>query len=92
MGSSIDIAVPDGTFHAYLASADAQRAPAVVVVQEAFGVNRDLRATCDELALQGFHAVSPDLYWRQSRAWTFHPRPNGSVESRSIKRSTSTRP
>lgn len=65
MGSSIDVTAADGTFHAYLASAGLQRAPTVVVVQEAFGVNRDLRATCDELALRGFNAVSPDLYWRQ---------------------------
>jgi carboxymethylenebutenolidase len=40
-------------------------APAVVVLQELFGVNADIRKTCDELAEQGFIAVAPDLFWRQ---------------------------
>jgi len=39
-------------------------APAVVVLQELFGVNADIRKTC-ELAEQGFIAVAPDLFWRQ---------------------------
>ncbi len=37
----------------------------MVVLQELFGVNADIRATCDELANQGFIAISPDLFWRQ---------------------------
>jgi dienelactone hydrolase len=40
-------------------------APAVVVLHEVFGVNADIRQTCDELAEQGFVAVAPDLFWRQ---------------------------
>jgi len=36
-----------------------------VVLQELFGVNTDIRKTCDELAAQGFLAVAPDLFWRQ---------------------------
>jgi hypothetical protein len=40
-------------------------APAVVVLQELFGVNADIRKTCNELAEQGFLAVAPDLFWRQ---------------------------
>jgi carboxymethylenebutenolidase len=40
-------------------------APAVVVLQEIFGVNMDMRETCDELAARGFIAVCPDLFWRQ---------------------------
>jgi hypothetical protein len=40
-------------------------APAVVVLQELFGVNADIRKHCDELAAQGFLAVAPDLFWRQ---------------------------
>ncbi|QBR02141.1 dienelactone hydrolase family protein [Paraburkholderia pallida] len=65
MASSVEVLVPDGTFYAYLAEPVSVPAPAVVVVQEAFGVNADLRMTCDELASKGFIAVSPDLYWRQ---------------------------
>ncbi len=40
-------------------------AATVVVLQELFGVNADIRKTCDELAEQGFVAVAPDLFWRQ---------------------------
>src|SRR5580704_13633190 len=55
----------DGAFGAYVARPAASPAPAVVVLQELFGVNADIRATCDELATQGFIAVAPDLFWRQ---------------------------
>jgi carboxymethylenebutenolidase len=54
-----------GTFAAYIARPKALLAPAVVVLQELFGVNADIRKTCDELAEQGFIAVAPDLFWRQ---------------------------
>jgi carboxymethylenebutenolidase len=35
------------------------------IVQELFGVNADIRKTCDELAAQGFIAIAPDPFWRQ---------------------------
>jgi carboxymethylenebutenolidase len=55
----------DGAFGVYVARPKASLAPAVVVLQELFGVNADIRKTCDELAEQGFIAVAPDLFWRQ---------------------------
>ena len=55
----------DGMFGAYVARPKASPAPAVVVLQELFGVNADIRKTCDELAEQGYLAVAPDLFWRQ---------------------------
>ena len=55
----------DGEFAAYIARPAILPAPAVVVLQELFGVNADIRATCDELAAQGFIAIAPDLFWRQ---------------------------
>jgi carboxymethylenebutenolidase len=36
-------------------------------LHEVFGVNNDMRMTCEELALHGFIAVCPDLFWRQER-------------------------
>jgi carboxymethylenebutenolidase len=63
--SHIVIESADGTFRAYIARPAKLPAPAVVVLQELFGVNADIRATCDELATQGFIAVAPDLFWRQ---------------------------
>jgi carboxymethylenebutenolidase len=54
-----------GTFGAYISRPSKLPAPVVVVLQELFGVNADIRATCDELAGQGFIAIAPDLFWRQ---------------------------
>ena len=54
-----------GTFAAYIARPKTLPASAVVVLQELFGVNADIRRHCDELAEQGYLAVAPDLYWRQ---------------------------
>jgi len=65
MDNRILIEALDGTFGAYIARPSEQAAPAVVVLQELFGVNADIRATCDELAAQGFIAIAPDLFWRQ---------------------------
>src|SRR5579863_5311376 len=54
-----------GKFAAYIARPETVPAPAVVVLQELFGVNADIRRHCDELAELGYLAVAPDLYWRQ---------------------------
>jgi len=64
MSEYITVATPDGSFSAYVARPKGRPAPAIVVIQEIFGVNADLRDTCDELAAQGYLAVSPDLFWR----------------------------
>src|SRR5580700_1339187 len=55
----------DGSFGAYIARTKRSPASAVVVLQELFGVNADIREHCDALAEQGFLAVAPDLYWRR---------------------------
>src|SRR6202167_3541394 len=65
MNDHISIEGRDGTFKAYIALPKNLPASTVVVLQELFGVNADIRKTCDELAEQGFIAVAPDLFWRQ---------------------------
>jgi carboxymethylenebutenolidase len=65
MSNRITIEGRDGVFDAYVALPMALPAPGVVVLQELFGVNADIRETCDELAEQGLIAVAPDLFWRQ---------------------------
>ena len=65
MKGHITIEGHDGAFAAYIARPKTSPAPAVVVLQEVFGVNADIRRHCDELAEQGFLAVAPDLFWRQ---------------------------
>lgn len=55
-----------GSFGAYAVYPDTDLpAPAVVVIQEIFGVNAVMRGICDNLAHAGFIAVCPDLFWRQ---------------------------
>jgi carboxymethylenebutenolidase len=65
MMNQITIRGQDGTFAAYIAKPKTSPASAVVVLQELFGVNADIREHCDALAEQGFLAVAPDLFWRQ---------------------------
>jgi len=65
MGERITItAVDGGSFSAYVARPAAAVAPAIVVIQEIFGVNQVMRDICDGLAAQGYLAVCPDLFWR----------------------------
>jgi carboxymethylenebutenolidase len=59
-GTDITIAGPDGSFTAY----EAGDGPAIVVLQEIFGVNQVMRDICDDLAGQGYKAICPDLFWR----------------------------
>ncbi len=66
MDSHITIDSRDGKFRAYVASPSAAIAPCVVVLHEIFGINNDMRQSCKELADQGFFAICPDLFWRQS--------------------------
>ncbi len=64
--TDITISAPGGgTFSAYVAKLGATRAPAILVIQEIFGVNKVMRDLCDGLAPQGYMAVCPDLFWRQ---------------------------
>jgi len=64
MSKTLSITTPDGNFTAYMAEPASLPAPAIVVGHEVFGVNADLRTTCDELAAAGYIAVCPDLFWR----------------------------
>ncbi|MGJ7603585.1 dienelactone hydrolase family protein [Variovorax sp. LT1R20] len=58
------IITPDGNIPAYVARPQKLPAPVIVVVHEVFGVNADMRQSCNELAAQGYLAVCPDLFWR----------------------------
>jgi carboxymethylenebutenolidase len=54
----------DGEFSAYLALPVGGRGPGLLVLQEIFGVNQNMRDVCDWFAARGFLALCPDLYWR----------------------------
>ena len=64
MSERMSITTQAGAFSAYVARPEAAKAPAVVVIQEIFGVNRVMREVCERLAGAGYVAVCPDLFWR----------------------------
>lgn len=53
-----------GSFSAYVAYPATLPTPAVIVIQEIFGVNHVMRDKCDWLAANGYIALCPDLFWR----------------------------
>ena len=67
MGDWIQIRASDGSgsFKAYVARPSTPNGACVIAIQEIFGVNDGMRQICDDLADQGYIAVSPDLFWRQ---------------------------
>jgi len=64
MGKDITLTGKDGSFGAYLAEPASLRGPAVVVIQEIFGINAHIRRICDAHAAKGRFAIAPDLFWR----------------------------
>jgi carboxymethylenebutenolidase len=63
--ADITITASDGgKFQAYLAMPKRTPAPALVLLQEVYGVNRFMKRISDYWASQGFIAASPDVYWR----------------------------
>ena len=64
MGRKVTINGKDGSFGAYVADGKTRGGPAIVVIQEIFGVNKVMRDIADSLAEEGCTAVAPDLFWR----------------------------
>jgi carboxymethylenebutenolidase len=64
MGKTISFQRPDGkSVQGYLAEpANLGNAPAIVVIQEWWGLNAQIRGVADRLATVGFQALVPDLY------------------------------
>ena len=64
MGELISCSRPDGqALQAYLAEpAQGADAPGLVVIQEWWGLNDQIRGVADRLAAAGYRALVPDLY------------------------------
>ena len=63
MGRMISVERPDGkSLQGYLAEPGAVRAPGVVVIQEWWGLNDQIRGVADRMAAAGYRALVPDLY------------------------------
>ncbi|MBI1761201.1 MAG: dienelactone hydrolase family protein [Acidobacteria bacterium] len=54
-----------GQFDAYLALPPSGRGPGIVLLQEIFGVNQEMRRIADWYAARGYVVLCPDLFWRQ---------------------------
>jgi carboxymethylenebutenolidase len=63
MGTNITFRRPDGKKAAgYLAKTGRAKAPGVVVIQEWWGLQDQIKGVCDRFALAGYEALAPDLY------------------------------
>jgi carboxymethylenebutenolidase len=63
MGTSISFGRPDGKeAKGYLAKAGRANAPGVVVIQEWWGLQDQIKGITDRFALAGYDALAPDLY------------------------------
>jgi dienelactone hydrolase len=61
------------SFGAYLAGSNRPNGASVVVLQEIFGVNANMRSVAEGLATAGFTAIVPDLFWRQQPGVELNP-------------------
>ncbi|HEX5587833.1 MAG TPA: dienelactone hydrolase family protein [Acidimicrobiia bacterium] len=61
---TFDLSTADGDMAVYEAAPDADASRAVIVVQEAFGVNDHIRDVARRFAAEGYHAVAPAFFHR----------------------------
>lgn len=65
--STIQLNTPDGKMDAYEARPkDGGEHPAIIVVMEAFGLNGHIKDVTERVAREGYVAVAPDLYHRET--------------------------
>jgi carboxymethylenebutenolidase len=73
--SMIEIKSGQGpAFPAYYIEGPARNAPAIVLIQEIFGVNPAMREAAKAWAAKGYHVVCPDLFWRERPGIELEPR------------------
>ena len=61
-GEHVSFPSNGGTAGGYLAQPESGRGPGVVVIQEWWGLNDQIRGTADRFAREGFVALAPDFY------------------------------
>lgn len=65
MGYDLTLTTSDGhSLDAYAAEPAGKAKGGMVIIQEIFGVNDDIRETVDNFAKQGYHAIAPALFDR----------------------------
>jgi len=64
-GKFVEITAADGfRFRAYKALPPSGKGPGLIVQQELFGINVQIRRVCDQFAEEGYVVVAPDLFAR----------------------------
>jgi len=61
-GKMIDFPSNSTKTSAYLATPAAGKGPGVLIIQEWWGLVRQIKTVCDRLATEGFTALAPDMY------------------------------
>ena len=62
--ATIELSTADGPMALYEATPDGEPRGAVIVIQEAFGVNDHIQDVARRFAAEGYHAVAPALFHR----------------------------
>jgi carboxymethylenebutenolidase len=65
MGEMVTFPSNGGEAKGYLAVPDGGRGPGIVVIEEWWGLNQQIKEVCDRYASEGFVALSPDVYGRE---------------------------
>jgi carboxymethylenebutenolidase len=70
--STVTLETRDGPMDAFQVIPEGDTpAPAVIIAQEAFGVNTHIKDVCRRFAREGYVALAPDMYHRTGRMLTF---------------------
>ncbi|MFP6710983.1 MAG: dienelactone hydrolase family protein, partial [Rhodospirillales bacterium] len=73
-GEMIDIAAKDGgSFKAYCSKPASGSGPALVMIQEIFGITDWIKEIADQFAAQGYLVVAPDMFWRFDPGFVANP-------------------
>ena len=65
MGEMVTFPSNGGEAQGYLAVPDGGQGPGVVVIEEWWGLNQQIKEVCDRYASEGFVALGPDVYGRE---------------------------
>jgi len=65
--STVQLNTQDGKMDAYVAQPkESGKYPGIVVIQEAFGVNSHIKKVTERIAAEGYVAIAPDIFHRES--------------------------
>ncbi|MBO6783135.1 MAG: dienelactone hydrolase family protein [Alphaproteobacteria bacterium] len=86
MGTDLKLSAADGhELDAYKAEPEGDPRGGVVIIQEIFGVNDDIRETVDNFAKEGYVAIAPALFDRHERDAVLDFTEDGMAKGRALK-------